>query len=260
MWYSVVLLLLFSASSVIISSLQCYSCRQLITVNYLVTTDTVPSFSDCELVNATQCSITVTWDESINITVIAIDTHNASSMQNVAEDSVVLMALMEAGPYGGTPFFAHNLVFTCITSDKCNDQMNLKQILRSVVIEDRFRQELLPLIQVVDSFDPKSAACFTFNNATDNCPPVDLDDCQRCQISIDKVLSSSQEVCATCHRNSVNVNAVIHSKTFLLNNRTQFSDHVQLDCQLKGCNSIPNLNQIYKASNITFDFARFFEN
>jgi hypothetical protein len=260
MWYSAVLLLLFSAHAVVISSLQCYSCRQLIIVNYPVTSDTVPSFSDCELVSATQCSITVTWDKNINITTIAVETQSVSSMQNVSDDSVVAMALLEAGPYGGTPFSAHNLFFTCMTSDKCNDDMSLKRILRSVMIEDSFRQELLPLIHVVDTFDPKSAACFAFNNATDNCPSVDLDDCERCQISINKALPSSQEVCATCHRNSVNVNAVIHSKTFLLNNRTQFSDHVQLDCQLKGCNSIANINQIYKASNIKFDFGRFFEN
>jgi hypothetical protein len=147
-----------------------------------------------------------------------------------------------------------------MTSDKCNDEMSLKRILRSMVIEDRFRQELLPLIQVVYPFDPKPAACFAFNNATDNCPPINLDDCQRCQISVNKVLSSSQEICATCHRNSVNINVIMHSTTFLLNDRTQFSDHVQLDCQLKGCNSIANANQIYKASNITFDFGRFFQN
>ncbi len=47
---------------------------------------------------------------------------------------------------------------------------------------------------------------------------------------------------------------------FLLNNRTQLVDHVQLDCQLTGCNSFDNVNRIYKASKITFDFDEYFKN
>jgi hypothetical protein len=225
-----------------------------------VTSDTVPSFSDCQLIDATQCSITVTWDENINITIIAVGAQNSSSMQNVSQDTLIPTALVEAGPYGGPPFFAHNLIFSCMSTDQCNNESNLKKILSSLVIEDKFREELLPLIQVVYPFNPKPAACFNFTNATSYCPPVDLDNCQRCEISIDQLYLTDGEVCATCHRNSVNVNTVIHSVTFLLNNRTQLNDHVQLDCQLKGCNSLANIHKIYNASNITFDFGKFFEN
>ncbi len=260
MWHTAVLLLFFSTSPALISSLQCYSCSEVIIVNYLVTSETVPSFAQCQIVNAVQCSITVTWDENINITVIAVNTQNTSSKPNAPEDILQPMALMEAGPYGGVPFFAHNLVFSCMSSDKCNNETTLKRILHSLIIEDQFREELLPLIHIVYPFNPKPAACFDFHNGTGYCPPVDLTDCQRCEISIDQVLSSPREVCATCHRNSVDVNAVIHSTIFALNNRTRLADHVQLDCQLKTCNSIANINQVYKTSNITFNFEKFFEN
>lgn len=259
MWHVAVLFLFFSTIPVLVSSLQCYSCSELIIVNYLVTSETVPSFSQCQVVDAIKCTITVTWDENINITVIAVNTQNTSSTQNAPEDIIIPMVLVEAGPYGGVPFFAHNLVFSCMSSDQCNNETSLKRILHSLVIEDKFREELLPLIHIVYPFNPKLEACIDFNNASGYCPPVDLDDCQRCEIFVDQSFSSGREVCATCHRNSVDVNAIIHSTTFALNNRTRLADHVQLGCQLKSCNSIANINQVYKASNITFNFERFFE-
>lgn len=260
MWYCAVLVLFCTTSPVLISSaLQCYSCSELIIVNYLVTNSTVPSFSECQLVDATQCSLTVTWDENINVTAIAVNSQNASSVQSISGDAVTSMIVMEAGPYGGTPFFARELVLSCTSKDKCNDEMTLKRILRSLSIKDQLRQELLPLIQVIYPFNPNISACSNFTNSTSYCPPVDLTDCQRCEISVDRFSSSNPEVCATCRRSSVDVNAVIHSATFLLNGQTQLIDHVQLGCQTKGCNSIANINEIYRASNITFDFHEFFE-
>ncbi len=253
----IILLLLLSALPVLVSSIYCYSCPQLLVLNYPVTSETVPSFSDCQLINATQCLITVIWNENMNITAIDVDSRNSSSKINVAEDIITPMTLMEIGPDEETPLLAHSLFFSCMSSDKCNDEMSLRKILRSLVIEDQFRQELYPLIKIVSSFDAKSAACFNFTNTTTYCPPTDLNICRRCQISVDELLSFHEEICATCPQSRDNANAVLHSKTFLLNNQTQLADHVQLDCQLNGCNSIENINRVYTASKITFDFGEF---
>jgi hypothetical protein len=253
------LLLLLLSLPTLIASLHCYSCK-LIIVNYPVTSDTVPSFPQCEIVNATRCSITVTWEENINTTAIVIDARNEPTPQNISEDLLTPMAFMEAAHGEENLLLAHALFFSCMSSDKCNNETILKRILRSLTIEDKFRQELSPLIKIVSPFDPKSATCFDFNNMTSDCPSKDLDNCQRCQTSISKLPSSTDEVCATCPRYSPNENIVIRSTIFLLNNRTRLADHVQLDCQLKGCNSIDNTNRIYKASTITFNFDEFFEN
>ncbi len=259
MLYPIILLSLLSTLPALVSSLSCYSCK-LILVNYLVTSDTVPSFTECKLVNSTDCSIVVSWDLTDMITTIVVDTQMAPPPQNVTEDFITPIAFMEMISNQETALLSHALFFSCMSSDKCNDETNLKRILRSLVIEDKFHQELYPLLKSVSPFDPNSAACFEFSNATDDCPSKDLDHCRRCQTTVDKSFSVSSKVCATCPRYSIDANGVIRSAIFLLNNRTQLVDHVELDCQLKGCNSLDNINRIYKASKITFDFDKFVRN
>jgi hypothetical protein len=72
--------------------------------------------------------------------------------------------------------------------------------------------------------------------------------------------SSGLQSCASCPRYSSKGNLVMRTITFELNSRTQLADHAQLDCQLHGCNSLENVNRIYRASKITFDFEEFFKN
>ncbi|CAF3736110.1 unnamed protein product [Rotaria sp. Silwood1] len=258
MLYAMILIVFLSTSSISVSSLQCYSCKHFFVVNYLVTSDTVPSFSDCPLINATRCAIIVTWDLNNNDTVLLINNENVLSTKDTLEDSIAVMAYMERVPDQEIPIVAHYLQFVCMSSEKCNSELSLKKILHSLIIKDRFVQELTSLIQTVSPFVPQSAACRELNNFTIECPPTDLDACERCQILVDKWPSVSVELCATCPRTTPNGNLIARSTIFVLNNRTQLDDHVQLDCQLKGCNSVDNINRIYKTSKITFDFGKFF--
>jgi hypothetical protein len=46
--------------------------------------------------------------------------------------------------------------YGCTSSNKCNDEKTLKKFLSSLVIEDRLQQEILPLIEFVSPFDPKT--------------------------------------------------------------------------------------------------------
>jgi hypothetical protein len=155
------------------------------------------------------------------------------------------------------PQVNHSFGYVCL-SDKCNDEVNLKQILRLLVIEEKFAQELIPLLQIVSPFDPLAAACYEFNNSTEDCPSTDLNTCQRCHISIDKQPSPSQQICATCSQFSEDSNSVSHQSMFLLKSQIQSQNVAKINCQLKGCNSINNVNRVYETSKITFDFVEFF--
>ncbi|CAF4735173.1 unnamed protein product [Rotaria sp. Silwood1] len=217
MLYAMILIVFLSTSSISVSSLQCYSCKHFFVVNYLVTSDTVPSFSDCPLINATRCAIIVTWDLNNNDTVLLINNENVLSTKDTLEDSIAVMAYMERVPDQEIPIVVHYLQFVCMSSEKCNSELKLTS-----------------LIQTVSPFVPQSAACRELNNFTIECPPTDLDACERCQILVDKWPSASVELCATCPRTTPNGNLIARSTIFVLNNRTQLADHVQLDCQLKG--------------------------
>ncbi len=116
------------------------------------------------------------------------------------------------------------------------------------------------MIQIVSPFDARTAECSDFHSATGYCPPQDLNTCQRCVITVDQLMLLDKEICATCPRYALNTNVVMHSTTFLLNDRSQFSDHAQIDCQLQGCNSMDNINRVYKASKIALNFDEYFRN
>jgi len=260
MLYTIVLILFFTTSPLLVSSLNCYYCQDVIVVNYTVTSDRVPSFSNCQVIDAAQCSISLTWNIHNDTTAIVVGDRRAVSKYNASQDMAMGIVFMDIGPDKITPLLAHNLFFSCTSNDKCNDEEGLKKMIRSLTIEDQFRQELASLIQIVSPFDARTAGCSDFHSATGYCPPKDLNTCQRCVITVDQLLSLDKQICATCPQYTLNTNAVMHSMTFLLNDRSQFSDHAQIDCQFLGCNSMDNINRVYQASKIVFNFDEYFKN
>ncbi|CAF1295428.1 unnamed protein product [Rotaria sordida] len=241
MFHTMYLFLLLSILPTLIASLQCYTCEAPFVLNYTVTSDTVPSFDNCQLINATQCTISVLWIPNLTRSVITLGYITIPLTNDTLHDYILAMAQMELALDKETPLVGHDLQFGCISWDKCNDQMTLKQILHSLVIEDKFAEELSSLIKVVQPFNNDSAAaCYAYSNTTDDCSPTSLNTCQRCQIFVDQWSSSSKEICATCPTDFIGMNWVVRESVFVLNNRTQLIDRVQLNCQLKGCNSIYN--------------------
>jgi len=224
-----------------------------------VRSDTVPSFSKCQLVEAAMCWFTVMWDQNTNQSNILVDSIDFQSANYAVEKVIIAVAKMEAINRHQISQVNHSLGYICL-SDNCNDEMTLKRILRSLVIEEKFAQELIPLLEIVSPFDPKSAACYDFINSTDDCPRTDLSSCQRCEISVDRQPSPTQQICASCPDYSEVDNSVSHQIIFLLDSRTQEQDIAKVNCQLKACNSMDNINRVYKASNITFNFGEFFQN
>ncbi|CAF4966733.1 unnamed protein product [Rotaria sp. Silwood1] len=259
MLYTVVLLILLLKSPTLILSLQCYVCEGGFTLNYTVTSDTVPSFSKCQLISGGICWITVMWNQNNHTSSILVDSINTMFDNYALKHIIMASADMTVVHQHEFPQVNHSFGYVCL-SDKCNDEMSLKQILRSLIIEDKFAQELTPLLEIISPFDAHSAACYDFNNSTIDCPSTDLDTCQRCQISVDKEPPSSQQICATCPYYSEDANSISRQIMFLLDSRTQSQNIAKINCQLKACNSIDNINRVYKASKITFDFGEFFKN
>ncbi|CAF1356074.1 unnamed protein product [Rotaria sordida] len=235
-------------SPTLILSLQCYVYEGGFTLNYTVTSDTVPSFSKCQLINGGICWITVVWNQNNHTSSILVDSINTMFVNYTLEHIIMASADMTV---------VHQHEFP---QNKCNDEMSLKQILRSLIIEDKFAQELTPLLEIISPFDAHSTACYDFNNSTIDCPSTDLGTCQRCHISVDKEPPSSQQICATCPYYSEDANSISRQIMFLLDSRTQSQNIAKINCQLKACNSIDNINRVYKASKITFDFEEFFKN
>ncbi|CAF4100424.1 unnamed protein product [Rotaria sordida] len=237
----------------------CYICEGGFTLNYTVTSDTVPSFSKCQLVNGGICWITVIWNQNNHTSSFLVDSINTLSVNYTSEHIIMASADMTVVHQHEFLQVNHSFGYVCL-SNKCNNEMSLKQILHSLVIEDKFAHELTPLLEIISPFDTHSAACYDFNNYTVGCASTDLDTCQRCQISVDREPPPSQQICATCPYYSEDPNSISRQIVFLLDSRTQSQNIAKINCQLKACNSIDNINRVYKTSKITFDFGEFFKN
>ncbi|CAF0830947.1 unnamed protein product [Adineta steineri] len=255
-------MLIFSTLSMPVLSLECYSCKESFVLNYIVTSNTVPTFTGCQLFNASVCYMKVTWDQNNNRTLIVIDLTSTSSTKNVVDtpDFLATGVKMQVVPHQEHINFEHSLVFVCTTINRGNNEETLKRILRSLVIEDQFRKEIYPLLKTVSPLDAKAAECFEFHNGTSGCPQKDLDKCQRCYGSTSNDLSSNDvEFCQTCPDTQDYANSAYHSSSFELKSHKRTEDEIVLTCQLKRCNSIDNINRVVKASKITFDFDEFYK-
>ncbi len=107
-------------------------------MNYTVTSDRVPSFSNCQVIDAAQCSISLTWNIHNDTSTIVVGDRRAVSKYNASQDMAMGIVFMDIGPDKVTPLLAHNLFFSCTSSDKCVDEDGLKKMIRSLTIEDQF--------------------------------------------------------------------------------------------------------------------------
>ena len=137
--------------------------------------------------------------------------------------------------------------------DRCSDEMSLKMILRALRNWCHWFTSFLRLI-------PTSAAYYDFHRSKNDCSPIDVSHCQRCQILIARWSSSDRYSCANCARYSSKSNLAMRIAKVVLNSLTQLAHHAQLDCQLKGCNSLEKVNLIYRTSKMTFNFDEVFQN
>lgn len=254
----VVLFLLILPTFVL--SLQCYHCHEAIKLNYMVTSETIPSISSqCQLVNTSICSIDVVWNLQTNTSSVFPLASGALRGREVVPNRFGVFLQLDIRSKNITDEWGHLFYYDGNLIEKGNDEINLKKMLRSLSIEEHFQQEIVPLIQVIPSFDPKTANCSEFRQHDSECPRSDLNTCSRCMAFVNQT-ASDEKVCATCPYESDEANMVVRYKTFFSNNQTVDADATFLTCQQKGCNSLDNINRVKSASKITFNFDEYLKN
>ena len=254
MYFLTTLSVILLASPIFVCSLKCYDSKQTFALDYLVTSEIVPSFaSKCQLVDSAACYLSIQWNMITNTTRLDIRGFSSIPPSMAPEDTLTVSIAMQRTSAQADLSLAHHLNFLCDSADTCNGEENVRQLLRSLVIEDSFKQELSSLLETVSPFDAKAAQCFEFSNSSTLCPTTDLSSCQRCEILTNKLSPSDERICARCPKNSEPENIIARLKIFHFHNPTADSDDTILACQLKGCNSVANSKRIYEASQITFN-------
>ena len=260
MFHTISLFVLLVTLPTFVVSLQCYDCPSEFSVNYSVTSDTLPPFGDCKLTTAIQCSVIIIWAQNPPQTLILLHHTSSPLMNGSLRDVILVFAKLELDVDNVTRRWGHVVDYKCTLSDGCNYDTNLKRLLDSLVVEDKFVEKFPSLIQNIESFNNDSATtCYRQSNSSRRCASTDFNGCRRCQIRVDQLPSASNEICATCPLETIDFNSINRESLFVLNNRSRLLDEVQLKCQLDGCNSLDNVNKIREASTITFDFNKFFQ-
>lgn len=115
MSHVIFLFFFLSALPFLINSLQCYTCNAPFTLNYIVTSDTVPKFNNCRLVNATQCAISVIWLPKLPRTVITLRYRSVPLTNDTLRDYILPMTLLLRTLGEDTLVTSHDLEFGCVS-------------------------------------------------------------------------------------------------------------------------------------------------
>lgn len=256
-----VILLLFSSRYSVLS-LKCYINPLPFSLNYSVTFDTLPSFSNNTLIDTSgECTFTIIWLRNPEDSMIIFGYNDVILNENSSSSDLILASVeyqLEGDEY--VKRLSHDVQLKCRSSDGCNNGINLKQVLKSIKIEEDFSNHFNSLITSNSSFNNQSINNCYFNlNSTNQCSPIDYFNCRRCQISMNLTNSSINDICATCPTITNYYNSIIRDKIFIINNRSEQMDRVQLSCQIgEHCNSIENVYLIRQFSVIIFDFDKYF--
>ena len=245
-----------------ISALQCHFCPQPITVNYSVTADTIPSLENCVVIDdAKHCTVSILWlrDPILSVLIYIYD----SDQKPETNETLTMNVHLQNDGDNLPRRLSHDIQYTCQTEDRCNSVNTIKRIVNSTTLTEQFVKQFTSLLANNTSFTNASAAqCYSYMNVTNpnRCDPTDIDHCQRCHISIDYPSSIDDEICATCPKTMQSYNKILRTKTFLLDYRSQPTERIELWCQQQGgCNSMANINKIRQASELKFDYEKFFD-
>ncbi|CAF2124645.1 unnamed protein product [Rotaria magnacalcarata] len=226
-----------------------------------MTNTTVPPLpSDCTVVTASRCWVSIFWELDFNRTFLEFRDRPGMASNAPSRDMITVRIVKGMERNNQTLSSGREVNYECDSSDKCNGQEGLQKLLSSLSVEDQFQEELAPLLKIISPFDARAADCLYFHNTTFRCPPPDLRRCHRCTVEVAQQTSLTEYACATCEVDESRDNFVERFKTFVLSNPKEDIDVAILGCQLEGCNTVNNANLVYKASKITFDSDKYFKN
>jgi hypothetical protein len=258
MFCIVSLLLLLAISPPVGATLQCYN-TSLHQLNYTVTSATLPSFNVSKVASDKACEIEVQWHKDPLSTYITYSAAETALIADFVGDQ--FPADVQLSDYRGDSIVRvyRSMTYRCNSSDFCNNQTTLKRLLDSLVLEERYPEELYSLINITSTFDNNTAAtCLRFTNVTTKCETIDFKLCKSCTTDVYRSPSGSESICATCPEQTIG-NVVNSQSIFLLNNRTRIYDRKNIECQRARCNSMENIDKVRQSTTITFNFDKYFQ-
>ena len=231
-------------------------------LNVSLTIDNIPSFDENHLIDqADQCTFTIMWLRNPPNSIIVFGFNERSNEEKSSIDSIRLGVQYQIEGEDLLKRLSHKIEYKCQLTDGCNNGDNFHRVIKSFDMKENFSSNFDDLLSSNSSFNNQSIEnCYLEHNRTEDCPPIDYSNCRRCQTNVDYSSSSSMiEVCGTCPEQSSDYNLILYEKIFILTNRSELINRIELTCQ-NGmfCNSLENIEQIRRLSSIDFDFEKYF--
>jgi hypothetical protein len=225
------------------------------TFDYIVTPDHFPEeLEESSLeVNSVQCSITVSWEQNPNRTVIELIADNntkAGSIEHQLQVDVGYVSELETSP---TPRWTKNINYQCNTN-QCNSLSQLKRLLQALIVNDSL-DDLTYLLKPVEKFQGKW--CYRGSNITSGkCnTTIPVSSCTQCEVSA-TMNQAGTELCATCSTEYPSQSILKYQKTFNMTDRTNSSTCYIL-CGRENCSTPAVTANIREKIYIGFNFTTF---
>ena len=244
-----------------ILSLKCSISLIPIKMNTSLTIDNIPSFeNNTSIDQANECTFSIMWLRNPSSTTIIFGFNEILNENENLIDSIKSSVRYQLEGEVLFKHLSHQIEYKCQSNDECNNGQNFERVLKSFQIEQKFSPIFDNLLLSNDSFNNQSIEnCYLQRNGSDHCPSIDYSNCRRCETIVQYKSLSNVDICGTCPEQGSDYNFILREKFYILNNRTEMNEQIQLVCQNgKFCNSLENIEQIRELSLIYFDFDKYF--
>ncbi|UJR07215.1 hypothetical protein I4U23_011503 [Adineta vaga] len=252
-----VIYILFIGTFHAVSSLQCYKCDSN-RVDFWIDANNVPPFlDDCPVVESQkQCSAVIIWLTLGDLKESLVEYEDDVSEEYRPRDSSLSYVFVDIERNTHLAS-SRRLIYSC-TTDKCNNRANLLRAFQALNLVQNFAQLDVEFGDENISFTEQTS-CLEFSNSSHaDCPSTasPLSTCSNCFLLSTE---SPHQICARCPMDSsIYKNMITRQVYFFLENRTRLADTTTFRCTTNACNSLENLDRIYKLSTLEFDFNQFY--
>lgn len=238
-----------------VDAVNCYISSVPIQLNYALTSDNIPLLSNNTVVSTDgHCVLTILWlkDPISSMIILGYDTDSPSV--NSLNDTLLVQLRNQLDGEVIEKKTSKEIQYRCRSTDRCNNEQNLRNILSSLDFDEQFSPELDSLIASNPSFDQQSISnCYYNGDGTSTeCPSRDPIACPRCQMTLDLIKNKD---CGTCPRQTSDANTILWSNRYLFDNQSIIESFIQLSCQSgRLCNGLDNIRRIQQLGSIKFRF------
>lgn len=238
-----------------VDAVNCYFSLVPIQLNYALTTDNIPLLSNNTAVSTNgHCVLTVLWlkDPISSMIILGYDTDSPSVTS--FNDTLLVQLRNQLDGEAIQKKTSKEIQYRCRSTDRCNNEQNLKRILSSLDFDQTFSPQLDSLVASNPSFDQQSiSSCYYNREGTSaQCPSRDPINCQRCQTDLDLIQNKD---CGTCPHQTSDANTILWSNRYLFDNQSIIESSIQLSCQSgRLCNGLDNIRRIQQLGSIKYRF------